>query len=283
MGEPNATAFSPFQAFHREVRQLSWTGQHVTGLSLLLVSIPVTASWSTVAAPLVVPATALVAAAFWHLSRTITSPGRLFGYCVLGGAIAGAINGALCMSIVAIFSAGPVLSSLVGVPLAAVIGVLFGVGYGLGFWPALAVQISAHGMRRRESVERCLIGCGLWGAAVGSLGWLINMRPLGYSGYDHHELIRAAWVAVTLAHALALLAGLIPWAGRRLWLRRVARGKVEGWLLCSPDDFRANQLEELPIFAKPLLTPSRPARVLAHGRSRDVYRAEGPEPRYLVL
>jgi hypothetical protein len=282
MGEPETSAFSPFQAFRAEVRQLSWTGQHVTCLSLLLVSIPVTASWATLAAPVIVPSTVLVAAAFWHLSRTIPRLSRLFAYCTLGGAAAGAINAGICMSIVTIFS-GPSFSSLVGIPMAAIIGLFFGVGYGLGFWPALAMQVSAHGMRRPEGVERCLIGCGLWGATVCGLGYLINARPLGFSGYDHHELIRFAWLAVTLVHTLALLAGLIPWATRRLWLRRVARGKVDGWLLCSPDDFRPNHLDELPIFAKPLLTPSRPPRILAHGRTRDVYRAEGPEPRYLVL
>jgi hypothetical protein len=263
------------------LRSVSWSGQHVVLVSLLIVCVPVTASWSTLVAVLVVPVTLVVAVGFWHASRRRVGFWSLVRYSVVGGAISGAIDAGLCYSVVLGFSHGSLIRTAFNFPIAGLVGVLLGVAYGLGFLPLLLLQASIRGLLRTEGIDRCLIGCGLWGLVVGQLGF--NVQPhLSRFIFEIQPALNLSWAAMSFIHGLMLALGFIPWAGRRLWLQRVASGKVPGWQLCSVDDFGAGAVAALPLFCKPLVARAKRARVLARSRSGDVYRGETLEPKYLV-
>lgn len=261
---------------------VSWSGQHVVLVSLLLVCVPVTASWSTLVAVLVVPVTLVVAVGFWHASRRRVGVWSLVRYSVVGGAIGGAIDASICYSLVLYFGEGSLIRTAFNFPVAGLVGVFIGVAYGLGFLPLLLLQASARGLLRTEGIDRCLIGCGLWGLAMNQLGLVVLEEYLPHLSTTIQPALVAAWWLVARAHGLMLVLGFVPWAGRRLWLRRVASGKVRGWRLCSVDDFGTGAVAALPVFCKPLIARARRARVLAQSRSGDVYRGETLDPKYLV-
>ena len=248
--------------------------------SMLLVAAPATANWSTLIAVLVVPLTLLVATGFWYASRRQVGFRRIAGYCVLGGALGGALDASLCYSALRSFDDGSLIATAFSFPIVGVVGVFTGIAYGLGFLPLLLLQASARGMRRTEAVDRCLIGCGLWGLAASQLGAGLQPR-LSLFSFEMQPMLSMSWSAVAIAHGVMLVLGFIPWAGRRVWLQRVVSGKIQGWQLCSVDDFGA-AVATLPVFCKPLIPRARKARVLVRSRTGDVYRGEVLEPKYLV-
>ena len=257
-------------------------GQHVTLASLLILSVPLTMTWSTLIAKLVVPVTLVVTAAFWYGSRRFVERRRLVWYCILGGAAGGAIDATLCYTFVTIVSYGPLVQVAVGFPSALLAGVVFGVGYGLCFLPPLLIQASTRGLRRSEAIDRCLIGCGVWLWVIARL-WLA-FRAAAYQREFNVDLLTLAlpWGVAYWLSCGMLLAGVVPWVGRWWWLERVARGKVSGWRLSNIDEYGPGTLDGLPVFGKPLIPRSRSARVLVKLRAGDAYRGELSEPHYLV-
>jgi len=258
------------------------TAQHVTLASLLILSVPLTVSWSTLFAELVVPVTLVVTAAFWCGSRRIVEARRLVWYCILGGAACGAIDSTLCYAFVTLVSHGSFVQLAFGFPSALLAGVLFGVGYGVCFLPPLLVQVSTRGLRRSEALDRCLVGCGVWLWAITRV-WLA-CRGVAYQREFNVDLMMVAmpWGLAYCLSGCMLLAGAVPCVGRWWWLERVARGKVSGWRLSNIDEYGPSALEGLPFFGKPLIPRSRSARVLVKLRAGDTYRGELCEPRYLV-
>jgi len=266
-----------------ERQTIGITGQHVTLASLLILSVPLTLSWSTLIAELVVPVTLVVTAAFWYGSRRIVERRRLAWYCILGGAVGGAIDATLCYAFVTIVAHGPLVQLAFAFPSALLAGVVFGVGYGLCFLLPLLVQASTRGLRRSEALDRCLIGCGVWLWAITRL-WL-EFRGVAYQREFNVDLMRVAmpWGLAHWISGCMLLAGVVPCVGRWWWLQRVARGKVSGWRLSNIDEYGPGALDGLPVFGKPIVPRSRSARVLVQSRAGDAYRGELSEPRYLVL
>lgn len=258
------------------------SGQHVTLASLLIVSVLLTLSWSTLIAELVVPVTLGITIAFWYRSRRIVGVRRLVWYCILGGAAGGVVDATLCYTFVTIVSHGSVVQVAIGFPSALLVGVVFGVGYGLCFLPPLLVQASTRGLRRSEALERCLIGCGVW-------LWAVTRLWLAFPGAAYQRefnvdlsLLAVPWAVAYSLSGYMLLIGVVPWVGRWWWLERVARGKVSGWRLSNLDEYGPGTLDGLPPFGKPLFPRSRRARVLVKLRAGDSYRSELSEPRYLV-
>jgi len=260
----------------------SMSGQHVTLASLLILSIPLTFCWSTVIAILVVPVTLAGTAVFWYASRRIVEVRRLVWYSIVGGAAGGAIDATLCYTFVTIASHGSLVRVAIAFPSALLVGVLFGVGYGLAFLPPLLVQASSRGLRRSEAIDRCLIGCGVWGWLIAQLGLQLPAAYQSRLSLELLTLVQGTWSAAALLYSFMLFLGVVPYVGRWWWPERVARGKVSGWRLSNLDEYGPGTLDGLPPFGKPLIPRSRSARVLVKLRAGHSYRGELSEPRYLV-
>lgn len=267
----------------------TWTPEAVTLGSLLLVTLPVTAGFSFMFAPVLLPSTALVAYAFWRLGHLVTKPGAMIAYCFAAGTFAGVLNSWLTLLFWSLFSRGGMYSRVdaatfsVGTLLGAAVGLAYGTAYLL----PMLVKLSARSLRRTEGVDRCLISFGLWGMLVLCLG-----LAGAYAYYHPIENTLEVVLVVTLAsvgiHACMLAFGLIRWARRKSWLARVARGKVPGWLVCEQAQFQQHAIGNLEVFCKPWFGPTDTSglRVLARGsatRSTEAYRTSPPEPRFLVV
>jgi len=137
----------------------------LTLASLLLVTLPVTAGLSFMFAPVVLPSTALVAYAFWHLGRRVTKPGAMVVYCFCAGTFAGVINGWLTVSFWSLFL-GDLSQSIRSFDIATLVGAAVGLVYGTAYLLPMLVQLSARSLRRTEAVDRCLVSFGLWGTLV---------------------------------------------------------------------------------------------------------------------
>lgn len=262
------------------------TPEGLTLASLLLVTLPVTLGLSFMFAPVLLPSTALVAYAFWHLGRRVAKPGTMIVYCFGAGTFAGVLNGWLTVSFWALFFREDLSQSIRAFDIATLVGGAVGLLYGTAYLLPMLVQLSARSVRRTEALDRCLISFGLWGTLVLCLG-----IAAAYA-YEHplENPVEMAFV-VSLAsiggHTCMLSLGVLRWARRRAWLTRVARGQVPGWLVCERQRFHQADLEQLEVFCKPLFGPKNTAgfRVLARGEQLelgDAYRNAPIAPMFLV-
>ncbi len=262
------------------------TPERLTLVSLLLVTVPVTAGLSFLFAPVVLPTTALVAYAFWHLGRPITQLGPMIVYCFAGGALAGVVNAWLTLLLWGLFGAkwlfGDISAGASSV--ATLLGAGVGLAYGTAYLLPMLIQISTRSLRRTEAIDRCLAGFGLWGLLVLLVGIRFAQAYLG----DVDEPVFVVALASAGVHASMFVAGILRWARRRSWLSRVEKGKVPGWLVCEQQRFHAAQLEGLEVFCKPLLERTRQnhLRVLARGQATatsEAYRKLPIAPKYLIV
>jgi len=267
---------------------VAFTPMRLTLMSLLLVTLPVTAGFSFMFAPVLLPSTALVAYAFWHLGRRVSQPGAMIAYCFAAGTFAGVLNSWVTLMFWGMFFDGNVFRYLdpetfgVGTLLGAAVGLAYGTAYLL----PMLVQLSARALRRTEAVDRCLMCFGVWGMLVLSLG-----LAFAYA-YQHPiestlEVVFVITLASAGAHASMFVFGLIRWARRKSWLARVARGKVPGWRIYEQQRFQRAELERLEVFCSPLRSSEAldGFRVLARSTlsgAPDAYRATPLTPKFLV-
>ena len=263
--------------------QRLWTPETLTLACLLAISVPLAAAFTDKAFPLL-PSTALVTVAFWHFGRR--KPRRsLIGYCLGAGALAGIVNAWVTLLLSGIF----LYQDWIDLPIyfyAAPIAAIIGVVHGLAFLVPLRILRSDRSFRLAESIDRCLITNGAWGLFILCLGlsFCITLRDPSFTRF---ELVWTLGLPSLGLHALMLCVGLVRWAHRRLWLGRVAAGKIAGWRVCENQQFHAAQLEGLEIFGQPLFRTSDAdaLRVLVHEESSgsaDTYRSPSP-PKFLIV
>ena len=266
------------------------TPERVTLVSLLVVTLTVTAGLSYIYFPLILPGTALVAVGFWHFGRRITRAGALVKYCFAAGPVAGILNGWISIVMMLLFNRGDMAMNLdsSAFGLVTVAGAGLGIAYGAAYLVPMLDQLHARFLRRTEGVDRCLVVCGLWGAFVPLASLSAAQTHLGTLG-PSDGVLAAAFVGAGLHIAMFTL-GTLRWARRRLWLARVVRGKVPGWQVCEQQHFQPEQLEKLERFCQPLFTgrPNGESRVLARGAATasaagETYRSVPIAPKFLIV
>lgn len=259
-----------------------WTATGVALTSLIAVTVSVSAGVAFVIAPVIVPCTALVAYGFWHAGRRITRLRDMLLYCLVGGALTGAVNAWLTLGVWSMFGGGYFLRNIQpdALKLAGVIGAVAGIAYGCAYLLPMLSRLRARALLRSEGVDRSLVSYGIWGVIVLPLGFTLIV---GHPEATNDVLVPILATSFVL-HLSMLLLGTVRWARRRAWLARVLKGKVPGWLVCDSQRFHAAELEALQIFSCPLFARPSPnqLRVLAWGDGSDAYRTTPLTPKYFV-
>ncbi|MCX4247736.1 hypothetical protein [Paraliomyxa miuraensis] len=195
-------------------------------------------------------------------ARSLVEPGTAVGRTVGWALLLGVANGPVAFMAACVAERGS-LDSLAFLPLVAVVGSPFGLGFGLLFGLALSIPVATF-MRAwqrpsPDATDTTLAALGVW-LALASAGTVLVLAmrlhpsiphgPWGAGGdepWHGTALLSTAWGMGLLGAGLAVVAGLRR-ASRHRFVARVALGLVPSWrLVAAPVDATERaDLQRLP-------------------------------------
>jgi hypothetical protein len=237
--------------------------------------------------------TVIVAALFVRLAGRMTSPSALLIYCLIGGVAAGWLNAVLgCVSVVIFAGEAKMLWVVLFPILLGLFAALWGIPYGVSYFAPLWLEQKYRKDRLLEARERVMFLSGTWGIlTLLFVRWLttateITFHRLGpLDGLSPPTLARILWLVAFLASLGVMGLGALRLAALRLWISRVRKRRVPGWLVCPAEEFASHVVERLPHLSAPWWSRRRrpgSLEVMARGSRTSADRNQPLEPVYRV-